>query len=189
MSAATLKLTPLRYANVPPPMSHHDLQLEEELVDAFFNSSSGVVATLHQSCVKVFKYNPRRRKTLEPSFVATVPLPIGIGTPYQIIVDNDGYVAVLSSLPGREATILTCDLGHADQKFTPLEGDFGLTNSSTMLSSVDQSQTFVQTHSGKVSLLRDGAGGKPPLETVQLPEFCPWAELTSVLESVCLVSW
>lgn len=52
-----LKLTPLRYANVPPPMSFCEIEACENIVDCAVSRSSRYVAILTSTMVEVYKWH------------------------------------------------------------------------------------------------------------------------------------
>lgn len=61
-----LKLTPLRSANVPPPMSHYELSVEESIIDVAFNHRCSSLAVLHQKGIAVYDWNTTAKSTDEP---------------------------------------------------------------------------------------------------------------------------
>ena len=51
-----LKLTPLRYANVPPPMSFYEIEARENIIDCAMSKSSRYIAILTKSTVEVYQW-------------------------------------------------------------------------------------------------------------------------------------
>jgi len=76
LSKGTLKLTPLRLANVPPPMALHEIELENGAADVTVNLSNTRVAVLHSTCVTILKYEPNASATSDPIIERTEVLPI-----------------------------------------------------------------------------------------------------------------
>lgn len=62
----TIRITPLRSANVPPPMALHELQLDSNAIDVACSSSGRYLAVLVDHCVKVFDVDDIRCGTTEP---------------------------------------------------------------------------------------------------------------------------
>ncbi|KAH8691783.1 IKI3 family-domain-containing protein [Phaeosphaeriaceae sp. PMI808] len=64
-----LKLTPLRLANVPPPMAFHTLALERNATDVAISASGNRLAVLSDSDVTVYVLNMNERPLPEPQFL------------------------------------------------------------------------------------------------------------------------
>jgi elongator complex protein 1 len=65
----SLKLTPLRLANVPPPMSLHRLALEQKAVDVAVSASGTLLAVLSNTCLSVYAMDMSKRPVPMPSFL------------------------------------------------------------------------------------------------------------------------
>lgn len=57
IDGTTLKMTPLRYANVPPPMSFCDIQAGENVIDCTMSRSSHHVAILTKTMVEIYLWH------------------------------------------------------------------------------------------------------------------------------------
>ena len=72
-----LKLTPLRYASVPPPMSVHEINLDDPIIDVAMISAQDDpnflrVAILSPTAVSMFALNPIKTPSSSPTLVSTV---------------------------------------------------------------------------------------------------------------------
>ncbi|KAK8256152.1 elongator complex protein-like protein 1 [Phyllosticta capitalensis] len=65
----TLRVTPLRIANVPPPMSLHEFDVEKTPIDVAINSNSTRLAVLLEHDVKIFGYDPASKSPADPWLV------------------------------------------------------------------------------------------------------------------------
>src|SRR5207248_1297199 len=72
----TLKITPLRLANVPPPMALLEIPLRHKAVDVAFNPSASMVAVLHQDCISIFDMNLRQGQFQDPALANFCPLDV-----------------------------------------------------------------------------------------------------------------
>ena len=91
-----LKLTPLRLANVPPPMALHEIGLEHEVTDVTVDRSNTHVAVLHSTCVTILNYEPKTSATLDPVIERTEVLPISdFIVARQICYKGDDHLLVL----------------------------------------------------------------------------------------------
>ncbi|CAL3971291.1 unnamed protein product [Diplocarpon coronariae] len=52
----SLKITPLRTANVPPPMALHELHVPSNAIDVAFNADGSLIAVLHQQGISMFEW-------------------------------------------------------------------------------------------------------------------------------------
>lgn len=65
----TLKLTPIRTANVPPPMAHYELELLENIVDVAFNAENSRIAVLCTSGIAMFDWKINEKTSSEPKMM------------------------------------------------------------------------------------------------------------------------
>ncbi|KAF2471630.1 elongator complex protein 1 [Lindgomyces ingoldianus] len=65
----SLKLTPLRIANIPPPLSLHQLALDHKAVDVAISLSSTRLAVLSDRDISVYALNMRRRPVPAPELM------------------------------------------------------------------------------------------------------------------------
>ncbi|KAI5928016.1 IKI3 family protein [Camillea tinctor] len=67
----TLKITPFRTANVPPPMAMFELQISTPIVDVAFSPANTFMAVLHQDGVDVYGWNTNQQRSLLPSKIGS----------------------------------------------------------------------------------------------------------------------
>ncbi|KAM4066889.1 IKI3 family protein [Hirsutella rhossiliensis] len=71
----TVKLTPFRTANVPPPMSLFDVVAEAPVVDVAFGRQNTSLAVLHQQGVDIYDMPLKNGRSVKPQLRARVPFP------------------------------------------------------------------------------------------------------------------
>lgn len=69
----TVKLTPFRTANIPPPMSLFDLAAEASVVDVAFGRQNTSLAILHGKGVDVYDMPMKNGRSVKPQLRARVP--------------------------------------------------------------------------------------------------------------------
>lgn len=65
-----LKLTPIRTANVPPPMAHFEIELPENIVDVAFNAENSRIAVVCTSGIAIFDWQTNEKTSSEPRQLA-----------------------------------------------------------------------------------------------------------------------
>ena len=65
-----LKLTPIRTANVPPPMAHFEVELPENIVDVAFNAENSRIAVLCTYGIAIFDWQINEKTSSEPRQLA-----------------------------------------------------------------------------------------------------------------------
>ena len=103
---ALLRMTPLRLANVPPPMALHELQVPEVILDSAVNHSNSIFAFLHFKSVSVFKSSNKSSVSSKIDLQWTYELPQDYprATPIQVCFDEKDRIHVL--FDGEEKTML-----------------------------------------------------------------------------------
>ncbi|KAI0542126.1 IKI3 family-domain-containing protein [Xylaria digitata] len=67
----TLKVTPFRTANVPPPMAMFELTVSSSAVDVAFSPANNFMAVLHQTGVDLYEWTTKQQKSLSPRLLGT----------------------------------------------------------------------------------------------------------------------
>ncbi|KAL1302746.1 hypothetical protein AAFC00_003098 [Neodothiora populina] len=90
-----LKLTPLRVANVPPPMAFSEVDLPGNTVDVAINHSATRVAVLHGQKVSLFQFNFAVKPASHPELIHTYTIPTASAR--QIAFAGEDSIVVLCS--------------------------------------------------------------------------------------------
>lgn len=135
-------MTPIRSANVPPPMSLCDIELQSCAVDASFSKSGARIAVLTAEGISIYSWSPKSKPVGPPKLETTIPSTTpGEYRPRRISVLNENEVYVLkhgdASQPVIERTLVD------DQKtaivYQPSEPEHVL----SMFSSIDQDKLWI----------------------------------------------
>lgn len=98
-----LKLTPMRSANVPPPMAKHEVELSSYAVDVAFNEDNTRFAVLYNNAFDLYQWDITAKESNMPSKLHTVPLEKdsttenGTLTGLNIAFDQNTTVTVLAT--------------------------------------------------------------------------------------------
>lgn len=181
IDGSILKLTPFRYANIPPPMSRHDTVMEEDLIDVAINSAANVIVTLHKDHFNVFRYKPKTKIT-EPKLAGSMQLPTDCKYWYQIELSEEGQIVVLGYIPGDGAKVYSCKVG-AQTSFTAILQAAETHKPSSLSTFLDGSEIYVHTHNGGCQRVSNPDKQVSPYENLATGQFCPWISLTRIDDS------
>lgn len=65
----TVKVTPLRTANVPPPMALFDIDVPSTVIDVVFSQDNSTMAVLHHAGVDKYVWQTQNERSLRPRWV------------------------------------------------------------------------------------------------------------------------
>jgi elongator complex protein 1 len=69
----TLKLTPFRSAQVPPPYAHYELETAGNVTDVAFSADSKLIAVLYQTGFSIYSWRIGGKISDEPKLVGSIP--------------------------------------------------------------------------------------------------------------------
>lgn len=183
----TLKLTPFRTANVPPPMALFELQASSPIIDVTFSPANTFMAVLHQLGVDVYKWNINGQRSLLPSLISSVVF----------TRENPGEECIPLQVAVTETSIVHClgfEKGPVIQShpFDPSTGEFS-SNSSIFAGSMFGFVRLTQAGSTDV-LMQDCLGRlhgvvnlEDELYSTRLPSQLPWSEVVDLAGNVIAV--
>ncbi|KAL5440412.1 hypothetical protein PMIN06_009675 [Paraphaeosphaeria minitans] len=173
-----LKITPLRIANVPPPMSMIQLPLDRNVVDVAFSRSGTRLAVLSDKDVALFAFDLQKRPVTRPSFLWRSDFSEG-HSPRHVTFAGDDQVCVLT------------DVWDEDETFVWVNEDEQLVNRGPILepgsvssigSDVGSSKLLVNLRNGDltsvVEMRTDETVQTTPLTT--LPSFVPEVKMATL---------
>ncbi|GAP83825.1 putative elongator complex protein 1 [Rosellinia necatrix] len=95
----TLKVTPFRTANVPPPMAMFELTIPSSAVDVAFSPANTFMAVLHQMGIDLYEWTTKQQKSLSPRLLGATKFakeyPGGNLSPLQISVSETNSIHCL----------------------------------------------------------------------------------------------
>ncbi|KAF2740606.1 elongator complex protein-like protein 1, partial [Polyplosphaeria fusca] len=174
----TLNITPLRVANIPPPMSLLQLKLELKAVDVAFSASNSHVAVLSNEDVAVYAVDVTKRPIQRPSLLwrddsikGSCPRQVSFAGNDQVIVLTDSWDEDESSLwLGRDGK-LTC-------RGPILEPG----QIAGLVSSVDLHTTYLQFRDGVIHSVVSDIVDDLPLQTSLIQTLPAFVQEAKVVE-------
>jgi elongator complex protein 1 len=167
----TLKITPFRTANVPPPMAMFEIETESSIIDVVFAPDNTGFWVLHHSGVDTYSLGTKGRA---PKVVTRVAFH---GTdeerPLQLSVSGDDGVRILSV--SEESILISSHVSAAEQdKATVGRIEADAVSSIGQYTVNDSAKIFAQEHSGRIlQVLLDVTVPLP----VSFPTYLPWTEI------------
>lgn len=95
-----LKITPLRTANVPPPMAYDEIELKANAIDVAINQDATNIAVLHHRHVSLWSCDYSSKPAKRAKFEIDVPLEedmAGMSATRNIVFTGDGSMTVSTS--------------------------------------------------------------------------------------------
>ncbi|KAK2593965.1 putative elongator complex protein 1 [Conoideocrella luteorostrata] len=111
----TVKLTPFRTANIPPPMSLFDITADSSVADVAFGPQNASFAVLHQKGVDVYQWPIKNGRSIRPSLTTRTSFTESSISNY----DNLAPLRIWCSSGG----IFRCVCTHDGEKFPQFEVD------------------------------------------------------------------
>ncbi|PBP19397.1 IKI3 family protein [Diplocarpon rosae] len=177
----SLKITPLKMANVPPPMALHDLEVPSNAIDVAFSADGSLVAVLHQQGISVFEWK---------SVAASAPPPVLTG---RVTFDKADYCRLthrqISFTDTNQVLVLQQD------ETAPRITRYGFNEETGRMEAVASNESpssaiftlscyvkdglahpFMQGQKGDLHTLESGY---PSLSHCKFPLYLPWVEIAA----------
>ncbi len=175
----SIKITPLRMANIPPPMALHELKVRSNVIDVAFSAEASMIAVLHRKGIAVFEWKSITASSSPPMLTGQVTFEkdaLPEGRFHQISFANISGLLVLqrdalgASLKRYDFDTDTGRMDEIPSKITPTP------NISTLSSFYQDGSTypFVQGTKGDLHSL---AFGDHTLSHANFPHYLPWTEI------------
>ncbi|KAM0325355.1 hypothetical protein ACHAQA_007340 [Verticillium albo-atrum] len=181
----TVKVTPIRTANVPPPMSLFDLEVPSSVVEIIFNMDNSQMAVLHRTGLELYQWETKGDRSIRPK-------QLGSATFEAMLGDASGRVPLQACFSAPDEICILVfeqELKIETFSFIPSTSSFTLANVHE-LSDVDpississhcglsDAEAYAQDRSGKLFSL-SGNQGLTPLGR-QLPAQLAWHQLVDI---------
>jgi elongator complex protein 1 len=175
----TVKVTPFRTANIPPPMALHELSVQANVIDVAISAYASSIAVLHQQGISIFESNGVEASSECPSLTGRITFAKteskdAIHQQISFAENNDVLVLQLN---GSSSSVKR--YGFDDETGRMDELPFGTSTSSIVhnLSSFSQNgrnHPFVQGSSGDLHSL---TFGERALSHCNFPMYLPWVDI------------
>lgn len=183
----TLKITPFKTANMPPPMSMFELEASRTVVDVAFAQDNSSMAVLHHGGIDLYSWQIKNGRSVVPRFINSYDFDV------EGVVEN---ALQISFAPGGKPFVLyfknglkVCGVIATNDSDKPTvgshvslgeEASFLQANSRTRGSEQGHG-VCVQTKAGRLLSLR-GQCDTFEATTVGFPVQLPWVEISEIEE-------
>ncbi|KUI57695.1 Elongator complex protein 1 [Cytospora mali] len=183
----TVKITPFRTANMPPPMAMFEIKASHTVIDVGFSHDNSTMAVLHHNGVDLYEWQTKNGRSLIPRLLTKLDsehdgllrtaLQICFASVYEprVLYFNDGLNICRLSLNLDAESLIIDDLTSLDDEVLFTQAN-SLTNASA---DVSFGEACVQARSGRLLRLSRGNDTLEPL-SVSFPVQLPWAETTEI---------
>ncbi|KAI1766571.1 IkappaB kinase complex, IKAP component [Hypoxylon sp. FL1150] len=183
----TLKLTPFRTANVPPPMALFELQASSPVIDVAFSPANKFVAILHQLGIDAYEWKIKGQRSLLPSKIGSITFtkenPDQENIPLQVAITENGVVHCLGFEKGPVIQSHTFD--PATSEFLPNPSIFaGSLFGFVRLTQAGSTDVLMQDCLGR---LHGVVNLEDELYSTRLPSQLPWSEVVDLAGNVIAV--
>ncbi|WYZ37299.1 hypothetical protein EsH8_II_000805 [Colletotrichum jinshuiense] len=176
----TVKLTPIRTANVPPPMALFEIEFASCVTDVVFDPSNSFMAVLHRKGLDVYEWQTKGARSTKPKELAKIEFEADVSTkvPLQVAFSGRTECQVLVSNGG-----LKLETYDVEASALSASGSIQLRPSETISSIFSYEgdsgvEAWGQDRSGKLYKL----SGKqtPEVLSTQLSTQLPWCEVRNI---------
>ncbi|RAR02984.1 elongator complex protein 1 [Stemphylium lycopersici] len=175
----TLKLTPLRIANVPPPMSLHTLALESKAVDVALSKSGNRMAVLSDKGLSVYALDLDKRPIPKPAFLWKSDAIKDHSPRHVTFIGDDQIFALTDSWDEDESTLWRSEGDTLLPQGPIVEAD----STSTLLSSIDHETLHILLQNGSLhQISADETAADLPPQTLlvnRFPTFAPEVQVVN----------
>ncbi|PVH84364.1 elongator complex protein-like protein 1 [Cadophora sp. DSE1049] len=176
----SVKITPLRTANVPPPMALHEIDVPSNAIDVAFNAVASLIAVLHQNGISIFQWKSVASSAPPPALTGRVTFEKAecfTPTNQQISFAGTSEVLVLQK-DETGANINRFGFNDDTGRMEMLESNANPTSTIFTLSNFTKdgvAHPFVQGRKGDLHSL---TFGDHSLSHCSFPMYLPWVEIS-----------
>ena len=173
----TVKITPFRVANVPPPMSLFEVTTDSSVIDIAFGRQSSNFAVLHHRGVDVYQWPSKSGRLIKPQLSCKVPFEMVKGPGsykyLRICYSSEDHLRVFSFRDGQGD--VQFDIAAKEESINILEDHRDVLACTASYEDEACFEAYGQGGSGKPFKLDATADQLVP---AQFPMLLPWFEIT-----------
>lgn len=179
----SLKITPFRSANVPPPMSLYEIPVIHNIIDVAFNVEATSIAVLHQNGIALYSWNTNLATSSSPNLIGRFTFKAGASerpSYQQISFGEDDTILTLQYMNGGISSIgaygFDDETGGMEEKTLSHLAK----TSAVLISTFEDGKSahpFAQETTGDLHSL---VVGDMSLVECGFPLFLPWVEIASI---------
>ncbi|KAJ4311796.1 putative elongator complex protein 1 [Neodidymelliopsis sp. IMI 364377] len=176
----SLKLTPLRVANVPPPMAFCTLALDHKPIDVAISKSGTHLAVLSDSHLALYGLDVTKRPITRPTLLWSSEAFEARSPRHVTFVGDDQVYVLTDSWDEDESSLWRSE----DQTLLPQGPIVEADSASSLSNGVDYQNLYVQLQNGALHQIdtNEAASDLPPQTTLvqKFPAFAPEAKVITV---------
>lgn len=178
----TVKLTPFRTANVPPPMSLYEITAASAVVDVAFGRQNSSFLVLHHKGVDVYELPMENGRAGKPVLISTVPMKKfqGYGIPVRVSYTSEGGSRIFVYEAERGNVQYTLQ-GQGDDAMVVLAEDQNRIIATASYERGAEFEIYGQDQAGKIYQLNEQGNEVAP---IQFSTQLPWFEVAKVDETL-----
>ncbi|KAK3946392.1 IKI3 family-domain-containing protein [Diplogelasinospora grovesii] len=178
----TVKFTPFRTANVPPPMAMFEIELESPATDISFANDGSAMAVLHRLGVNLYALDTQGTRSCKPRLLDQVLFEeldskkSHEKLPLQLSLSGQQEIQVLYMADDVRRLSYNFDTSSPASRMW-LQADAHLAGTFVSSEGVSQDGSIIQDYTGSLSLV---SGEESTSLELKLPAFLPWTSVVSV---------
>ncbi|KAH6897475.1 IKI3 family-domain-containing protein [Thelonectria olida] len=176
----TVKLTPFRTANVPPPMALFEINATSAVVDVAFGYQNASFAILHRNGVDVYDWPVKNGRSIMPKLSQKIPFETTDIPMYRVplrISYVSGTAFHCISYQDEDHTQLSIQAESSEDAHFSLVDAQQLLVATTSYEDNTSLEGYGQDHSGKLYQIKDSGNELLP---IQFQSQLPWFEISKV---------
>jgi len=175
IDGTTVKITPFRTANIPPPMSMYEVVAKSAVIDVAFSPTNSHMAVLHHKGIDLYAWQTKGSRSLVPKLLRTLKSESSAEKlSLQVCLPGSGEVHLLYRDSDADVVVSTCGFDEATGDTVSISPQTVGAGSILVPSDVS-GRAHVQNRSGRLFRL----GEKNSAGTETFPTQLPWTESTS----------
>ncbi|CUS09589.1 unnamed protein product [Tuber aestivum] len=176
VDGTTLKLTPLRVANIPPPMALKEVELKSTPVDVAISPSGRLIAVLRDKALDLIRWDFARNKLVSGPILTSNIVEFDPGQyPRQISFADDETLGVVRDI-GVGSVLKVISIPNDGQGISKCTHEFQNGATAVRLGGVPGRRTLFYQDSERNVYFYDTEDRSEKYIT-QLPAICPWLEI------------
>jgi elongator complex protein 1 len=177
----SIKITPFRTANVPPPMALHEFQVQSNAIDVAFNADASLIAVLHQHGISIFEWKSVSASSSPPALTGRVTFEKtespAIIHQHISFADKDDVVVMQRS--ESSSSIKRYGFNEDTGRMKELASAANPSHTTSTLSYFFQDGTVYPFVQGRKGDLHSLTFGEHTLSHCNFPTYLPWVEIVS----------
>lgn len=179
IDGTTLKLTPFRTANVPPPMALFEMAAPSSILDVAFSPANTYMGLLHTEGFSLYEWKLNGKRSIKPVLVGSLEFAKAGNvrvTPLQIFVSETGNVYCLCHSQSTLLQRYVLDSTVGD--FTTEDGIYA--GSLSGFAGITQASTRAVLAFDSLGKLHNVAHQEDEIFSVRLPSQLPWTQVVDL---------